>query len=157
LARNFLAAVALGSTRLWARAYESTPYAEFAQMLLNRGEWNGKHLLAAKTVTFMTSDHLPPGIAFSQVTLLGFHPQATAPTPEDGQSFGLGFAVRTHAGRNPLPGSVGEFYWTGLYGTAFWVDPEEKLIVVLMMQLPPPQAPHYRSLLRNLIYQALIE
>lgn len=132
-------------------------YAEFAQMLLNRGEWNGKHLLAAKTVTFMTSDHLPPGIAFSQVTLLGFHPQATAPTPEDGQSFGLGFAVRTHAGRNPLPGSVGEFYWTGLYGTAFWVDPEEKLIVVLMMQLPPPQAPHYRSLLRNLIYQALIE
>ncbi|WP_210265529.1 serine hydrolase domain-containing protein [Bradyrhizobium aeschynomenes] len=132
-------------------------YAEFAQMLLNRGEWNGRHLLAAKTVTFMTSDHLPPGIAFSQVTLLGFHPQATAPTPEDGQSFGLGFAVRTHAGRNPLPGSVSEFYWTGLYGTAFWVDPEEKLIVVLMMQLPPPQAPHYRSLLRNLIYQALIE
>ncbi|XUM22421.1 serine hydrolase domain-containing protein [Bradyrhizobium oligotrophicum S58] len=132
-------------------------YAEFAQMLLNHGEWSGKHLLAPKTVAFMTADHLPPGIAFSQVTLLGFHPQATAPTPEDGQSFGLGFAVRTQAGRNPLPGSVGEFYWTGLYGTAFWVDPEEKLIAVLMMQLAPPQAPHYRSLLRNLVYQALIE
>jgi CubicO group peptidase (beta-lactamase class C family) len=132
-------------------------YAEFAQMLLNHGEWNGKHLLASKTVAFMTSDHLPPGIAFSQVTLLGFHPQATAPTPEDGQSFGLGFAIRTQAGRNPLPGSVGEFYWTGLYGTAFWVDPEEKLIAVLMIQVPPPQAPHYRSLLRNLVYQALIE
>ncbi|CCE00648.1 Beta-lactamase (fragment) [Bradyrhizobium sp. STM 3809] len=132
-------------------------YAEFAQMLLNHGEWSGKHLLASKTVAFMTSDHLPPGIAFSPVTLLGFHPQATAPTPEDGQSFGLGFAVRTQSGRNPLPGSVGEFYWVGLYGTAFWVDPEEKLVAVLMMQVPPPQAPRYRSLLRNLVYQALIE
>src|ERR1700688_1347219 len=74
---------------------------------------------------------------------------ALAPTPEDGQGFGLGFAVRNQAGRNPLPGSPGEFYWLGIYGTTFWVDPKEKLIAVLMMQVPPPaQGNHYRSLLR---------
>jgi CubicO group peptidase (beta-lactamase class C family) len=44
----------------------------------------------------------------------------------------------------------------GLYGTAFWVDPKEKLVAVLMMQLPPPQAAHYRALLPSLVYQALL-
>jgi CubicO group peptidase (beta-lactamase class C family) len=135
----------------------ASDYARFAQMMLNGGELDGVHLLSPRTVAFMTSDHLPPGIAFSQVTLVGFHAAALAPTPEDGQGFGLGFAVRNQAGRNPLPGSPGEFYWLGLYGTAFWVDPKEKLIAVLKMQVPPPQGNHYRSLLRNLVYQALID
>jgi CubicO group peptidase (beta-lactamase class C family) len=83
----------------------ASDYARFAQMMLNGGELNGVHLLSPRTVAFMTSDHLPPGIAFSQVTLVGFHAAAVAPTPEDGQGFGLGFAVRNQAGRNPLPGS----------------------------------------------------
>jgi CubicO group peptidase (beta-lactamase class C family) len=133
-------------------------YARFAQMMLNGGELNGVRLLSPRTVAFMTSDHLPPGIAFSPVTQKGFYAQAVAPTPEDGQGFGLGFAVRNQAGRNPLPGSPGEFYWVGAYGTAFWVDPKEKLIAVFMVQLPPmPIAAHYRSLLRNLVYQALMD
>ena len=52
----------------------------------------------------------------------------------DGQGFGLGFAVRTDAGRNPLPGSVGTYYWTGAYGTTFFVDPKQKLIVIMMIE-----------------------
>jgi CubicO group peptidase (beta-lactamase class C family) len=87
----------------------ASDYARFAQMMLNGGELNGVHLLSPRTVAFMTSDHLPPSIAFSQVTLVGFYAAALAPTPEDGQGFGLGFAVRNQAGRNPLPGSPGEF------------------------------------------------
>jgi CubicO group peptidase (beta-lactamase class C family) len=63
--------------------------------------------------------------------------------------------IRTQEGRNPRPGTPGEFYWVGIYGTACWVDPKEKLIVVLMMQTPALQASHYRSLVRNLVYQAL--
>ena len=58
---------------------------------------------------------------------------------------------------NPLPGSPGEFFWQGLYGTAFWVDPKEKLIVVLMMQVPAAQGVHYRALLFDLVYQALMD
>jgi len=136
----------------------ASDYALFSQMMLNGGELNGVRLLSPRTVAFMTSDHLPPGIEFSPVTQKGMYAQAVAPTPEDGQGFGLGFAVRNQVGRNPLPGSPGEFYWVGVYGTAFWVDPREKLIAVLMVQLPPtPIAAHYRSLLRNLVYQALMD
>jgi CubicO group peptidase (beta-lactamase class C family) len=133
----------------------ASDYVRFSQMLLNGGELEGVRLLSPSTVTFMTSDQLPPDIAYSPTTLQSLEPRAIAPTPRIGQSFGLGFMIRTQEGRNPRPGTPGEFYWVGIYGTAFWVDPKEKLIVVLMMQTPALQASHYRSLVRNLVYQAL--
>ena len=115
-------------------------YVRFAQMLLNGGELDQVRLLSPRTVSFMTSDHLWPGVAFSPVTLNLFEPLGIAPTPKVGQGFGLGFVVRTQEGRNPMPGSPGEYFWAGIWGTAFWVDPKEKLITVLMMQAAPLQA-----------------
>jgi CubicO group peptidase (beta-lactamase class C family) len=135
----------------------ASDYVRFAQMLLNGGELDHVRLLSPRTVAFMTSDHLWPGIAFSPVTLELFEPLGIAPTPKVGQGFGLGFVVRTQEGRNPMPGSPGEYYWAGIWGTAFWVDPKEKLIAVLMMQAAPLQARYYRSLIRNLASQALID
>jgi CubicO group peptidase (beta-lactamase class C family) len=110
-----------------------------------------------RTVAFMTSDHLWPGIAFSPVTLELFEPLGFAPTPKVGQGFGLGFVVRTQEGRNPMPGSPGEYSWAGIWGTTFWVDPKEQLVAVMMMQAAPLQARYYRSLIRNLVSQALID
>jgi CubicO group peptidase (beta-lactamase class C family) len=52
------------------------------------------------------------------------------PTPEIGQGFGLGFAVRAAEGHNPLSESIGNFYWTGAWGTTFRVDPKERLIAI---------------------------
>jgi len=127
-------------------------YVRFSQMLLNGGELDGIRLLSPRTVAFMTADHLPPGTAIG----LGGQFGALTPDLEDGQGFGLGFAVRVAPGHNPYPGSVGEFYWVGAFGTAFWVDPKERLIAVLMAQLAPTQTRHYRSLIRNLVYQALV-
>ena len=135
----------------------ASDYVRFAQMLLNGGELDQVRLLSPRTVSFMTSDHLWPGIAFSPVTLNLFEPLGIAPTPKVGQGFGLGFVVRMQEGRNPMPGSPGEYFWAGIWGTAFWVDPKEKLITVLMMQAAPLQARYYRSLIRNLTSQALIE
>jgi CubicO group peptidase (beta-lactamase class C family) len=126
-------------------------------MLLNGGELDGVRLLSPHTVALMTSDQTPPDIAFSREALQIFEPIGIAPTPRSGQSFGLGFMVRTQSGQNTVPGSPGLFYWTGLWGTTFWVDPKEKLIAVLMVQLPPAQGPHYRRLIRNLVYQALVD
>jgi CubicO group peptidase (beta-lactamase class C family) len=134
----------------------ASDYARFGQMLLNGGALDGVRLLSPRTVAFMTSDHLPPDIAYSPVTLQVFEPVAIAPTPRNGQGFGLGFMVRTQVGRNPRPGSPGEFYWIGTTGTEFWVDPSEKLIGVLMLQVPIVQSSHYHSLIRNLVYQALM-
>ena len=135
----------------------ASDYVRFAQMLLNGGELDQVRLLSPRTVSFMTSDHLWPGVAFSPVTLNLFEPLGIAPTPKVGQGFGLGFVVRMQEGRNPMPGSPGEYFWAGIWGTAFWVDPKEKLITVLMMQAAPLQARYYRSLIRNLTSQALID
>ncbi len=129
-------------------------YLRFAQMLANGGESNGVRILARKTVAMMSSDHLPPGIAFSASTRAQF--EESAPLPEFGQGFGLGFCVRKEAGRNPAPGSVGEFYWSGVHGTYFWIDPQEQLIGVLMLCAPELRR-HYRALMRNLTYQALAD
>jgi CubicO group peptidase (beta-lactamase class C family) len=129
-------------------------YVRFAQMLLNGGELGGTRLLSSTTVALMTSDHLTPETRRSPSTPILFG--ALAPSPELGLGFGLGFAVRTHAGRNPLPGSVGDFSWSGVTGTYFWVDPKQQLIAVLMMQAPI-QRLHYRYLIRTMVYQAIVE
>ena len=109
-------------------------------------------LLSPKTVAHMTSDHLPPDVAYgpSAQLMIG----TGAPLPEYGQGFGLGFAMRKAMGMSPLPGSVGDYFWGGIYGTSFWVDPAEQLIAVLMLQAPD-QRTHYRQLIRHLVYATL--
>jgi len=129
-------------------------YVRFCQMLLNGGELGGMRLLSPATVALMTSDHLTPETRRSPSTPILFG--ALAPMPHLGLGFGLGFAVRTHAGRNPLPGSVGDFSWSGVSGTYFWIDPQQQLIAILMMQAPI-QRMHYRYLMRTMTYQAIVE
>ena len=128
-------------------------YARFCQMLLNGGELDGVRILSPKTVALMTSDQLPP--ATERHTAVATLLDSFGPTPEMGTSFGLGFAVRTDPGRNPVPGSVGDFSWAGITGTYFWVDPMEKLVTVLMIQVPvTTNVPYWRQT-RTLVYQAL--
>jgi len=131
----------------------ATDYARFCQMLLNGGEFGGRRLLSPTTVALMTSDHLGPETRRSPSTPILFG--ALAPTPELALGFGLGFAVRTHDGRNPLPGSVGDFFWSGVSGTYFWIDPKQQLIAILMMQAPI-QRLHYRYFMRTMVYQAIV-
>jgi CubicO group peptidase (beta-lactamase class C family) len=128
-------------------------YARFAQMLLNGGELDGTRLLSPTTIRLMTSDHLTADIRRSPSTAVLFG--ALAPMEELGIGFGLGFAVRTHAGRNPLPGSVGDFSWSGVTGTYFWIDPQQQLIAILMTQAPAERL-HYRYFMRTLVYQAIV-
>jgi CubicO group peptidase (beta-lactamase class C family) len=123
-------------------------------MLLNGGEFGGTRLLSPAIVRLMTSDHLTPETRRSPSTPILFG--ALAPTPELGLGFGLGFAVRTHAGRSPFPGSIGDYSWTGVTGTYFWIDPQQQLIAVLMMQAPLERL-HYRYLMRTLVYQSIVE
>ena len=101
----------------------------------------------------MTSNQLPPSIGYGpNPANLGI----AAPLPELGQGYGLGLGVRLARGLSPVPGSVGDYYWGGATGPYFWVDPREKLIAVLMLQeLNAQRRTRYRSLLRDLVYQAL--
>jgi CubicO group peptidase (beta-lactamase class C family) len=118
-------------------------YARFCQMLLNGGVLEGTRIIGRKTLQLMASDHLGP-----QVKLEGSY------LVPPGHSFGLGFAVRTQQGIAPFAGSVGQFFWSGMGGTFFWIDPVEDLFAVFMSQ-GPGQREYTRTLLRNLVYAAL--
>jgi CubicO group peptidase (beta-lactamase class C family) len=130
----------------------ASDYARFCQFLLNGGELDGVRLVSHKTVALMTANHLPPGTPIGP-DMARF--EALAPSAAMGQGFGLGFAVRTDTGRNPLPGTVGDYFWGGAFGTYFWIDPKEQLFVVMMMQSPLARLP-YRYLMRQLVYQSLM-
>ena len=132
----------------------ASDYARFSQMLLNGGELEGVRILGPKTIALMTSDQLPATTERHTPVAMALGP--FGPTPEMGTSFGLGFAVRVDAGRNPEPGSIGDFSWGGITGTLFWVDPKEKLVTVLMVQSPQGVNGFIWRQTRTMVYQALV-
>ena len=72
-----------------------------------------------------------------------------------GYGFGLGFAVRTTAGRSPVPGNLGDYFWTGAFGTYFWIDPREEMFAILLLQGASDRT-QYRYAMRQLTYAALL-
>jgi CubicO group peptidase (beta-lactamase class C family) len=110
-------------------------------MLLDRGTLDGRRLLSRKTIELMTADHLGPVTGA---------PDLLPP----GHGFGLGFAVRLHAGIAHMPGSIGQYFWGGLAGTTFWVDPAEQMFALLLIQAPG-RRDYYRTLFRDLVYAAV--
>ncbi|TAJ89420.1 serine hydrolase [Reyranella sp.] len=127
-------------------------YARFLQMFANGGQLDGVRLVSRKTIDLMTADALPPDIKMGADM---FRFEALEPSAAMGQGFGLGFAVRNVQGVNPLPGSPNDYYWGGAYGTYFWHDPRERMYVVFMMQSPQARL-RYRFLMRDLVYQAMV-
>ena len=117
-------------------------YTRFAAMLSFGGAIDGVRILGPQTLAFMTSDHLHPGVRKDHYLLW------------PGHGFGLGFAVRTDPGRAPTAGSVGEYFWGGMMGTAFWVSPRDSLFAVLMVQTPEYRE-YFRVLFRNLVTAAI--
>jgi CubicO group peptidase (beta-lactamase class C family) len=117
-------------------------YARFCQMLLSGGALDGTRLIARKTLQLMASDHLDASVKINGTLL------------QPGHGFGLGFAVRTHEGLAPYPGSKGQFFWSGVAGTFFWIDPAEELFAVFMSQ-GPGQREYFRALIRGLVYAAV--
>jgi CubicO group peptidase (beta-lactamase class C family) len=117
-------------------------YTRFAAMLSLGGAIDGKRILGARTLAYMASDHLDAGVRKDHYLLW------------PGHGFGLGFAVRNDTGKAPTAGSVGEFFWGGMMGTAFWVSPRDSLFAVLMVQTPENRE-YFRVLFRNLVSAAI--
>ena len=123
-------------------------YLRFAEMLRSGGKLGSADVLGRGTVALMTADHLPA--SFNNMIADKMDPAAT------GYGFGLGFAVRRQDGIAAMAGSAGDYYWSGVYGTYFWVDPKEQLSVVFMAAAPGLIRLRYRQMTRNLVYQALV-
>jgi CubicO group peptidase (beta-lactamase class C family) len=118
-------------------------YTRFAAMLSLGGAIDGVRILAPQTLAFMASDHLDAKVDRSHFLLW------------PGHGFGLGFAVRIDPGKAPTAGSVGEFFWGGMMGTAFWASPRDSLFAVLMVQTPENRE-FFRVLFRNLVSAAIV-
>ncbi len=125
-------------------------YHRFCLMLANGGELDGARILGRKTVELMTMNHLPGRSDLSSLSQSLF-----SETQNGGVGFGLGFAVTQDVARAMIPGSAGEYYWGGMFTTAFFVDPVEKLHMVFMTQLSPSMLYPIRRELKTLIYSAL--
>ena len=95
----------------------------FASALLAGGAHRGQRVLSRPAVTLMTSDQLTP----AQKAVSGFRPGYF-----DAIGWGLGMSVRTR--RTNLGPSVGSYGWPGYYGTAWYNDPAEDMIMIFMMQ-----------------------
>ena len=117
-------------------------YARFCQMLLGGGALEGTRVIGRKTLALMASNHLAPGV------------KAESHLLPPGHGFGLGFAVRTDEGLAPYAGSVGQFFWSGVAGTFFWIDPKEDLFAIFLSQ-GPGQREYFRTLVRSLVYAAV--
>jgi CubicO group peptidase (beta-lactamase class C family) len=113
-------------------------YYKFCRMLLNGGSWDGRQYLSPKTVELMTMNHLGEL------------------EREPGEGFGLGFGVTIDVAATRQPGSIGQYYWSGAYSTYFFVDPQEELIAILMLQLQP-YSEYYSKKFRQMVYQTLVD
>ena len=123
-------------------------YANFCEMLVNRGEFHGQQLIGRPILELMTRHHLG-GSSLAQMAVGGF-----SETSNEGVGFGLGFASTIDAAASGTVGE-GDFYWGGLASTLFWVDPTEDLFAIFMTQLIPSSTFNFRGQIKNLIYGAI--
>lgn len=101
-------------------------YARFAMMLANGGELDGVRILSPRTVELMGSPVIEEGLPGLNT---GMHPSRPR-----GEGFGLGVSVVSDPVARRSLVSKGSFGWSGFYGTYFWVDPQENLAALLMVQ-----------------------
>lgn len=122
-----------GGAGMVSTAYD---YAIFLQMILNGGKYNGQQIISRKTAELMISPQTQPGE-------LRENP------------FALGFEITSSRSANRGMRSEGSFSWGGYYGTTYWADPKENLIVLLMSQHTPKSHYDLFGKLENIIYSSL--
>ena len=150
-----------GTDSLWAQGWSFNSgggglassiadYHRFCRMLLNGGALDGVQIISPKTLELMTANHLPGGQDLTQMSKSLFSEAEMA-----GIGFGLGFATTIDSAATLTPCSTGDFYWGGMYSTAFFVDPVEDIIMIFMTQLMPSSTYPVRREIKTMIYSAL--
>ena len=150
-----------GAESMWAKGWSFNSgggglassvadYHRFCRMLLNGGALDGAQILSPKTIELMTANHIPGGQDLTQMSKSLFSEADMA-----GIGFGLGFATTIDNSATLTPCSNGDFYWGGMYSTAFFVDPVEDIIMIFMTQLLPSTTYPVRREIKTMIYSAL--
>lgn len=123
-----------GGAGLSSTAYD---YAIFLQMILNGGKYNGKQIIAPRTAEIMTS----PQLDFK------FNGQ---------DDFSLGFGITSEKSSNLNFRNKGSFSWGGYYGTSYWADPKDKMVVLIMTQHNPNSHGELSGIIERIIYGSRI-
>ncbi|MFC2126322.1 serine hydrolase domain-containing protein [Bacteroidota bacterium] len=110
-------------------------YARFMQMMLNGGHYNGNQILSPKTIELITTNQIGD---FWDVN-----------------GMGLGFGIIDKKGADRALISEGSYRWGGYFHTHYWIDPQEDLIALLMLQILPHQHPEIEDKFQVLTYQAI--
>jgi CubicO group peptidase (beta-lactamase class C family) len=121
--------------------------ARFAQLILDRGKFNGKQYLSPAAFKEMTTDKVGPGAGIARDFFY---------FPGDGFGFGLGFGVRTDPGnaKPPAAGSLGELKWDGASGCLMVVDPKQDMFFLLLEETPSERQ-KIQPMVKKLIYEAM--
>jgi CubicO group peptidase (beta-lactamase class C family) len=122
-------------------------YARFAEMLVNNGELDGVRILSRKTIDLMASNHLPDGVTRG----------AAGGGTAGGEGYGLGVRVVVDPAKAGNLTSAGVFGWSGAAGTHFFVDREEGLVGVFMIQKMGGGGPRMSAEFETLVYQAIAD
>jgi CubicO group peptidase (beta-lactamase class C family) len=123
----------------------ASDYAIFAQMLLNKGQWNGVRLLSPKTVELMATNHVPQAALAAGSQTIGLGP---------GAGYGLGVSVLMNPAERGNLGSAGEFGWSGAASTHVLIDPKEDLVAIYCTQLMGEFA--VRAEFATMLYQSIV-
>jgi CubicO group peptidase (beta-lactamase class C family) len=118
-------------------------YARFCQMLVGKGTFDGKTIIKPESVALMTQNHI------GDLKVFGAIP---------GTGFGLDFAVVTDPAALHSQQGEGSYWWFGIAGTWFWIDPKNDLFYVGMIQRrggATPDAVNFRNDSIKLVYEAL--
>jgi CubicO group peptidase (beta-lactamase class C family) len=124
-----------GGAGLSSTAYD---YAIFLQMILNKGRYNGRQIISPRTAEIMVSpqlDYKKPG--------------------ED--NFSLGFSLTSEKNAHLNLRNAGSFSWGGYYGTNYWADPRDKIVVLIMTQHTPNSHGELKNKIENIIYGSLLK
>jgi CubicO group peptidase (beta-lactamase class C family) len=145
LDRPGAASVVMGGLSLSSTAAD---YARFAEMLVNSGELDGVRILSRKTIDLMDTNHLPDGVTRG----------AAGGGTAGGEGYGLGVRVVTDPAAAGNLTSVGTFGWSGAAGTHFFVDREEDLVAVFMIQqMGGTGGASMSDEFETLVYQAIVD
>lgn len=118
--------------------------ARFCQMILNGGLLDGTLYLKPDSFAAMTANQIVPKGPIAKGDYY---------FPGDGFGFTLGFAIRAEQGEKNLPGSPGELKWDGAGGTYFWIDPQQDMFAVLMIQSPSERG-RIQADLKKMVYDS---
>ena len=129
-------------------------YARFCQMMLNEGTLSGNRVIEPETVALMTTNQLPEGVG------IGFDGTNADTDAGEPHHFGLDWGIISDPEAMNSPAGTGTYYWGGAAGTWFWIDPENEIFFIGMIQrfgaLPGEEA-DFRAESMRLVYEALEE